>query len=259
LHGRRNRSGAEIALVIGNAAYTNIPTLKNPANDAEDFTASLKRLGFSVDLSTNSDRKKMRELIDDFMAKTRDADISLFYYSGHGVQYQGENYLVPINAEVAVASDVAEECVPIARVIGRMNETGASTNIIILDACRDNPFVSVTRGIERGLAVIGQKPPESIIVYATGDNMKAEDGAGRNGVFTSALLANIEKPGALNDILLDVKAQVRSSATGARQQPAVYENLTRKVFLSGEAVAAVPTPQAIPPAIENTPKVTTTS
>jgi opacity protein-like surface antigen len=245
-----------VALVIGNATYANIPSLKNPANDAADMRASLERLGFTVIGKSDADRRTMRDLIDEFFDKARGADTALFYYSGHGIQYEGENYLVPINAEVKIGADVPEECVPIARVTGRMDESGAATNIIVLDACRDNPFPSVTRGIERGLAVIAKKPSESIIVYATGENQKAEDGEGRNGIFTSALLANIERREAFEDILLAVKAQVRA-ATNDVQQPAVYENLTHKVFLAGAEVAsgqaAAAAAPALAPPVEPTP------
>jgi hypothetical protein len=239
--------GKRVALVIGNGAYTRIQSLKNPANDAADMAASLRRLGFSVLDRTDADRKTMRSLIDDFAIAIRGADIALFYYSGHGVQAEGENYLVPLNADVTIAADVPEECVPLSRVLARMVDSEAATSVVILDACRDNPFKAVTRGIERGLAVVGRKPAESIIVYATAENEKAEDGSGRNGVFTAALLANLERVEPLADLLLDVKAQVRD-ATADKQKPAVYENLTRKVYLSGSAASAAPLVPLSPPA-----------
>ncbi|MEI6702933.1 MAG: caspase family protein, partial [Deltaproteobacteria bacterium] len=190
-----------MALVIGNSAYRSVQALRNPANDAADMAAALSRMGFTVLSKTDLDRKAMRGLIDDFNKAIQGADIALFFYSGHGVQLDGENYLVPVNAEVAVASDVPDECVSLSRITGRMNEAGTKTNVIFLDACRDNPFKAVSRGIERGLAVMGQKPPESVIIYATAENEKAEDGSGRNGTFTAALLKNIESRESLTDIL----------------------------------------------------------
>jgi hypothetical protein len=234
--------GKKVALVIGNSTYQKIQSLKNSKNDAMDVSGALKRLGYDVLSGTDLDRKAMRLLVDDFNVAIRSADIALFYYSGHGVQVDGENYLVPVSAEVGVAGDVSEECLSLSRVTARMSEAGAKTNVIILDACRDNPFKAVTRGIERGLAVVGQKPPESIIVYATAENEKAEDGSGRNGVFTKALLANLERKESFTDVLLDVSAQVRES-TGNRQKPAVYQNLSRRVFLAG---MAAPAPAAAP-------------
>jgi hypothetical protein len=233
-HADAQATPKKIALVIGNAAYQNIPALRNAGNDARDMAASLERIGFLVLLGTDADRRIMRSLIDDFNTRIRGADIALFYYSGHGVQMDGENYLVPVSADVAVASDVPDECIPLSRIVGRMDEAGAGTNIIILDACRDNPFKAVTRGIERGLSVVTQKPPESIIVYATAENEKAEDGTGRNGTFTGALLANLERKEAFADILLDVKAEVRKESAD-RQKPAVFENLTHHVYLAGSA------------------------
>jgi formylglycine-generating enzyme len=232
-----------VALVIGNSSYLKIQSLNNPANDAVDMTAALKRLGFTVLTKTDADRKAMRTVIDDFNKAIQGAEVALFYYSGHGVQLDSENYLVPVGAEVSVAGDVQDECVSLSRITARMNEAGAATNIIILDACRDNPFKAVTRGIERGLAVIAQKPPESIIVYATAENEKAEDGGGRNGTFTSSLLEHIERPESFIDMLTDVKAQVRKE-TREKQQPAVYDSLSHRVYLAGSG--STPGPAVLP-------------
>jgi formylglycine-generating enzyme required for sulfatase activity len=236
-----------IALVIGNSAYAKIQALNNPVNDAADMTAALQRLGFTVLTKTDADRKTMRTVIDDFNEAIQGAEVALFYYSGHGVQLDNENYLVPVSAEVSVAGDVPDECVSLSRITARMNEAGAGTNIIILDACRDNPFKAVTRGIERGLAVIAQKPPESIIVYATAENEKAEDGGGRNGTFTSALLKNIERRESFIDILTDVNAQVRKE-TSEKQKPAMYASLSRRVYLAGSGSTPAPavTPEKKP-------------
>ena len=241
------KSGKKVALVIGNSAYRSVQALRNPANDAADMAAALSRMGFTVLSKTDLDRKAMRGLIDDFNKAIQGADIALFFYSGHGVQLDGENYLVPVNAEVAVASDVPDECVSLSRITGRMNEAGTKTNVIFLDACRDNPFKAVSRGIERGLAVMGQKPPESVIIYATAENEKAEDGSGRNGTFTAALLKNIESRESLTDILFKVKDQVRM-ATGGKQRPALYENMTHSLYLSGNKAATATASSAKPTA-----------
>jgi uncharacterized caspase-like protein len=229
----------KVALVIGNSAYRAVQPLQNPVNDATDIAAALQRMGFKVLVQTDLDRKAMRGLIDDFNKAIQGADVALFFYSGHGVQLDGENYLVPVSAEVAVKDDVPDECISLSRITGRMNEAGAKTNVIFLDACRDNPFKAVSRGIDRGLAVLGQKPPDSIIVYATAENEKAEDGGGRNGTFTAALLKNIERRESLTDILFDVNAQVRRE-TADKQKPALYENMTHPVFLAGGKAAAQP-------------------
>lgn len=244
-----------VALVIGNSSYLKIQALNNPVNDAMDMTAALKRLGFAVLTKTDADRKTMRTVIDDFNKAIQGADVALFYYSGHGVQLDNENYLVPVGAEVSVAGDVQDECVSLSRITARMNEAGAGTNIIILDACRDNPFKAVTRGIQRGLAVIAEKPPESIIVYATAENERAEDGGGRNGTFTSALLKNIERPESFTDILIDVKAQVRKE-TSEKQQPAVYDSLSHRVYLAGSGSTPAPAVTVAPASPALTPTIT---
>src|SRR5208283_2641376 len=114
--------GLRVALVIGNGSYAKIQSLNNPVNDAVDIAAALKRMGFTVLMTTDADRKNMRTRIDDFNKAIQGADVALFYYSGHGVQLDGENYLVPVNAEVEVAGDVADECVPLSRITARMIE-----------------------------------------------------------------------------------------------------------------------------------------
>jgi len=225
--------GARCALVIGNSKYATGP-LRNPANDATDMAAALKEIGFKVTLATDANKKTMFQLIDQFGSDIRGADLALFYYSGHGVQEAGENYLIPVGAEINAASDVELEGVQLQRLIARMNSGEAGTNVVILDACRNNPFPQASKGMERGLAVVGQKPPESVIVYATEAGETAEDGGGRNGVFTTALLKNIRRNEELTRILRDVNAEVRQ-VTGQKQKPAKYDNLTRDVYLTGLA------------------------
>jgi formylglycine-generating enzyme required for sulfatase activity len=227
-----------VALVIGNAAYAAGP-LKNPVNDASDLAQALRGIGFTVALGTDANKKAMYQLIEQFGMDIRGADIALFYYSGHGVQAGGENFLIPIGAEIGIASDVESEGVQLQRLIGRMDAGGANTNIVILDACRNNPFPEASRGMERGLAVVGVKPPESIIVYSTEAGETADDGGGRNGVFTASLLANIARSDDFASILLDVKAEVRKT-TDNRQRPASYENLTHKIYLNGTPAAPAP-------------------
>jgi hypothetical protein len=230
--------GKRVALIIGNAAYASGP-LANPVNDATDMAAALKSVGFEVLIGTNANRRAMYELIDQFGNDIYGADIALFFYSGHGVQVGGDNYLIPVAAEIKVASDIELEGVGLQRVIGRMIDGGAGTNAIILDACRNNPFPKASRGMERGLAVVGQKPPESIIVYATEAGETADDGTGRNGAFTAALLRNITRDEEITSILRDVNAEVRKE-TNQKQRPAKYDNLTHVVYLTGKGPAPAP-------------------
>ena len=228
-------TGKRVALIIGNSAYTTGPLL-NPVNDATDMAAALKSIGFKALLGRNVNKKAMYQLIEQFGNDIHGADIALFYYSGHGVQAGGENYLIPVGADITVATDIELEAVGLGRIIGRMNEGGAGTNAIILDACRNNPFPQASRGMDRGLAVVGQKPPESIIVYATEAGDTADDGTGRNGVFTSALLQHITRDEEFTGILRDVNAEVRKQ-TNQKQKPAKYDNLTHVVYLTGKAPA----------------------
>jgi hypothetical protein len=224
-------AGAKIALVIGNGAYQAAP-LRNPPNDAKDMAAALGRLGFSVTSVVDGDQKQMKRAIDDFGDRCRGASIALFYYSGHGVQVNGENWLIPVRSEIGEARDVEYEGVQLGRVLAAMESSGATTSVLILDACRNNPFPGSERAATRGLAVVGHKPPESVIVYSTEANETALDGEGRNGTFTAALLRNLERPGlSLNGILMAVNAEVRQT-TANRQRPARYDNLTREVYLA---------------------------
>ena len=161
-------SEARIALVIGNAAYLNVP-LKNPANDARDIAAALQKIGFTVTLLVDADLGAMNRAIRDFgnAIKRQDA-VALFYFSGHGVQYQGANYLIPARADIQSADELAYAAVNAEQVYAKMESSGARTNIIILDACRNNPFPGSERAMDRGLAVVsGVQPPRSLIVYST--------------------------------------------------------------------------------------------
>ncbi|MGA2641509.1 MAG: caspase family protein [Spirochaetia bacterium] len=230
---RAIQASKRIALVIGNAAYSTLYPLRTPVNDAADMAAALKSIGFEVVLGTNANMGAMDGLIDQFGNDINGADIALFYYSGYGVQVGDENYLLPVTAKITVAADLQSEAVGIARLFQRMRQGGAGTNAIILDASRDNPFRQTSRGLERGITILGGPPPETIIVYATEAGENAEDGMGRNSVFTSALLRNITRDEEFTRILRDVSAQVRTE-TNQRQKPTTFSNLTHAVHLTGK-------------------------
>src|SRR5262244_3228724 len=141
------------ALVIGNAAY-DFGSLRNPVNDATDITAALRQLGFDVTLQLNADLRGMHEAIDTFSHQLRQGGAGLFYFAGHGVQVGGENYLIPIRARISRQQDVQYEAVPVGRILGGMEDAENQLNIIILDACRDNPWARQWRSSQRGLAVM---------------------------------------------------------------------------------------------------------
>ncbi|MEI6875735.1 MAG: caspase family protein, partial [Spirochaetota bacterium] len=190
-----------MALVIGNGAYASSP-LKNPVNDATDLASALKDLGFAVTLLPNATRETMEKAIRDFGTSLRSGGTGLFYYAGHGVQVKGRNYLIPIGADIQEADEVSYRAVDADLVLAQMESAGNGTNIVILDACRNNPFPGADRAIgDRGLAIVGVQPSGSYIIYATQPNATAQDGSGRNGVFTKYLLANLKTPGLDVDLM----------------------------------------------------------
>jgi hypothetical protein len=210
---------SRIALVIGNGSYPNVP-LKNPVNDARDLASSLKGLGFEVSLVVDGDMAAMTKAVREFGNAIKRPDaVALFYYSGHGIQYKGANYLIPAKADIQDPDELAFAAVNAEQVYAKMESSGDKTNIVILDACRNNPFPGAERASERGLAIVASAPPQSLIVYATAPGKTAQDGAGRNGAFTSALLKHLAEPG------LDVELMIRKvredviSATGGAQVP----------------------------------------
>lgn len=183
-----------LALVIGNGNYTS-SILANPENDAKDISSALHNLGFDVLFYINLNQSQMKEAIDDFGEKLKGFDVGLFYYAGHGIQYSGRNYLVPVDAKLSFERQVDYDCIQVDRVMVFMEEAKTEVNIIILDACRNNPFEkSWARGLgEKGLALM-DAPKGTLIAYATGPNKTASDGSGRNGLYTSAILESIVNP-----------------------------------------------------------------
>jgi uncharacterized protein (TIGR02145 family) len=186
--------GKRIALVIGNGNYIG-STLANPENDARAMAEILKKLGFDVDEYENLTQVDMKKAIDDFGLKLKDYDVGLFFYAGHGIQAQGYNYLIPVDARIRSEVEVEYECVQADRVLAKMDGSGTDISIIILDACRNNPFErSWTRSSTgRGLAFMNA-PRGTLIAYATAPGSTASDGGGNNGLYTSAILESIQIP-----------------------------------------------------------------
>lgn len=182
----------KVALVIGNAEYRDAP-LRNPANDANDISKNLKKCGFKVLTYINADLRTMEDAIDQFYRELRDSDTALFYYAGHGIQVHGSNYLIPVGERITSKSDVKYMSVDVGRVMGKMADAQSGLNILILDACRDNPFKRSFRAYTRGLGEM-EAPKGSILIYATGPGTVAADGSGRNGLFTSYFLKNMMIP-----------------------------------------------------------------
>lgn len=235
----QSSGGTRYALVIGNAAYGEMGTLKNPINDARDMAASLGRLGFSVDLLTDAELSTMENAVvklSQRLSGNPDA-IGLFYYAGHGLQADGVNYLIPVRTSIPEAAFLKSKALSAQSVLDLMQNASNKLNLVFLDACRDYPS-SWSRGSTRGLAVVGNQPPGSVIVYATSAGSTAQDGNGRNGVFTGQLLKNIETEGLDLNTLLDRTALGVLSETNNRQNPAIYKQFFGTVVLKGSALAS---------------------
>jgi tol-pal system beta propeller repeat protein TolB len=230
-------SDKRVALVIGNAAYPGAGSLRNPANDARDFAAKLKRLGFDVTVRTDMRYKDMLRALTDFGDKVQPGIEALFFYAGHGMQVRGRNYLIPIDAEIRNESSVSSEAVDVDQLLDKL--APARLSLVILDACRNNPFERRFRGGGQGLAQINA-PTGTLIAYATAPGKVAADGEGRNGLYTSELLTAMDVPGVkIEDVFKRVRANV-VKRSGDAQTPWESSSLTGDFyFRSGEKVGSV--------------------
>jgi uncharacterized caspase-like protein len=228
-----------IALVIGNGAYKDSP-LKNPVNDATDISAVLVELDFKVIIRTDATLRQMEESLDSFWSELKAGGVGLFYYAGHGLQVQGRNYLVPVDANVVVEQDVKYRCMDAGLVLGRMEAAENELNLVFLDACRNNPFARSFRSGSRGLARM-DAPTGSLVAFSTAPGSVAADGRGRNGIFTAALLKRIKTPGvSVNDLLMTVRKDVVEN-TGKKQVPWESSSLMGRFYFA--SAVPVPTPE----------------
>jgi len=227
-----------VALVIGNGAYetATLSPLRNPANDAEDVTAALEVIGFDVMKFVDASREQMAQAVDEFGTALRDADVGLFYYAGHGVQVDGTNYLIPVDAELPDAGLAPYRTTAADEVLTYMEAANTEVNLFFLDACRDNPLPDTSRSAQRGLAPVRRRPSETMIVYATAAHATADDGQGRNSPFTEAFLKYVHEPGLHPyDLYMGVAREVHS-ATEGEQRPEQFGNITQPFALvPGEA------------------------
>jgi TPR repeat protein len=239
-----------VALVIGNGAYQSkqLPALENPPHDAEDIAKALRGFGFDVILKTNVNRRDMKDAIAEFGRKASNADAAMFYFAGHGLQIKSQNYLMPIDASVRSEADAADESVNVNYPLEEMENAKARVNMVILDACRDNPISGKFRSAGgRGLAPPNTTPKGTVIVYATDPGNTASDGDGRNGLFTGGLLSAFKsKDLSLDGVLTAASAHVEQQS-GGKQTPYVNGPQTTKknFYFSGTAPAA---PTAAPAA-----------
>ncbi len=225
-----------VALVIGNSDYLYNP-LKNPANDALDMAKELEKLNFDVTLKIDVSKKEMALAIKDFGKKIKNGGVALFYFAGHGVQIEGINYLIPVNASISNELDVEFEGIEARRVLAEMEVAGNKMNIIILDSCRNNPFESASRSGNFGLARM-DAPQGSMLVYSTSPGKTALDGGEeRNGIFTGALLLELrENPTSnLNELLIKVRNRVIDKTNG-EQIPWESSSLTGQFFFESKII-----------------------
>ncbi|UCD32626.1 MAG: caspase family protein, partial [Desulfobacterales bacterium] len=236
--------------VIGNGSYKSSP-LKNPTNDAHDMALVLKTLVFEVTHLENAEHRTMERAIRKFGKQLRNGGAGLFYFAGHGIQVKGRNYLIPVDAEIETESDVRFEAVDAGRVLGKMDDAGNALNIVILDACRDNPFSRSFRTSNQGLARM-DAPKGSLIAYATAPGSIAADGEGRNGIYTKYLLKYAKTPGlTVEQILKKVRVEVLKE-TNNKQVPWESSSLTGNFHFN--PVKSEMKPSTIKP--QKTPKIT---
>jgi uncharacterized protein (TIGR02145 family) len=230
-----------LAIVIGNSAYEHGGILKNPVNDAMAMKEALAQVGFTVLDYYNLSQGEMKKAIDDFGLRLRDYDVGLMFYAGHGIQVKGDNYLIPVDADIQSEIQVEYDCVRADRVLAHMNSARTKINLLILDACRNNPFErNWTRsGSGSGLAFMNA-PTGTLIAYATSPGSVAADGVGFHGLYTEAILENI----LISDIsILEMFQNVRNSVnerSNYQQIPWESTSLVGNFYFNQNRTLSVP-------------------
>ncbi|MBM3554798.1 MAG: hypothetical protein FJX47_04510 [Alphaproteobacteria bacterium] len=215
-----------VALVIGNDTYRALPSLHNAVKDARDLDNRLRTLGWETILKTNVGRRDMTRAIGEFGGRISGGAAGLVFFAGHGVEAGGQNFLVPVDAEIESDNDLESEAVRLGDVMGRLDSARNPVNVVILDACRDNPIGQRARSAERGLAVIPSTPTGLFVAYSAAPGQKAQDGApGANGIFTGELIKALAEPGLkIEDVFKRVSQRVLQRTSG-RQVPWIQASL----------------------------------
>jgi uncharacterized caspase-like protein len=231
-----------IALVIGNGRYEFSP-LRNPVTDANDMAQVLISFNFEVITRANLTQNEMKQAIRAFGERIRPGGIGLFYYAGHAVQVEGRNYLIPVGAKITTETEVEDEAVDVGLLLRQMQDAHNQLNIVILDACRTNPFARKFRSLNDGLASINA-PSGTLIAYATAPGSVASDGDGKNGLYTQELLKAMREPGLkIEDVFKRVRDRVQNVTRG-RQVPWESTSLVGDFYFSGPSTADVQTAKA---------------
>ncbi|MHB2166917.1 caspase family protein [Alsobacter sp. R-9] len=243
-----------VALLIGNSSYSSVPKLVNPSNDVAAMERLLKEAGFdTVMTAVDLDERGVRRALLNFEDASQGADVGLIFYSGHGIELNGQNYLVPVDARLMSDRVVDDEAIPLDRVLRSMDNV-KRLKLVILDACRDNPFLQsmartgASRSVGRGLARIEPQGPDTLIAYAAKAGTVAEDGDGRNSPFTSALLRHLATPGLDVRLAFGLVRDDVMAATRNRQEPFVYGSLGGALLSVRKADAPSPAPASAAPA-----------
>lgn len=246
---------ARVALVIGNGAYEKAPELPNPTRDAADIGRALERLDFKVIQVKNATAQEMRKAVVEFGRSAEISDIAVVFYAGHGMEVGGENWLIPISAELRSDTDIESEAISL-RSVSLQVSKARKLGLVILDACRNNPFAAKmkrsmsTRAVARGLAPT--EPSDNVLIaYAARDGTTASDGDGRNSPFTASLLRHIETPGLEISFLFRRVRDDVMAATRREQQPFVYGSLSKEEIYLRTPPANAPGPEAPAPAPAN--------
>jgi hypothetical protein len=239
------------ALVVGNANYANAP-LVNSANDATAVAKVLEKAGFKVDLRLDATQKQMQDAVSAFGDRLKAGGTGLFYFAGHGVQIKGRNFLMPVGSDIKREDEVPYKAVDVQQVLDKMETAKNRINVVILDACRDNPFARASRSGGGGLSQL-DAPIGSLVAFATAPGSVASDGKGTNGLYTQHLLANIERPGmSIEEVFKRVRLGVRLDSNGG-QVPWESTSLEGDFVFFAPTVSAKsgPTVLPAPPGIEH--------
>ena len=228
---------ARVALVIGNGAYGNAEPLKNPVNDARAMALALGAAGFEVILRENATRRAFVEALHEFAGKVTPGGVGLFYYAGHGLQVRGVNYLLPVDVVLANEYDLKYESIDVNDILDRLEESRARLSLVVLDACRNNPFARRFRSTARGLAQT-DAPRGTVIAYATAPGEAAADGDGENGVYTAELLKAMAVPGLTLEEVFKRTIDGVAAATAGKQTPWVTSSFRGEFYF--HPVAAAP-------------------
>lgn len=246
LFGLGSAHAQRVALLIGNANYQSAP-LRNPPADVREMEAALRAVGFRVQTVLNANQNQMKRAVRDFGSLAQGADIAFFYYSGHGTQANGENYLIPVQAAIDKEADYDVEAVLANAILRQITTARPKAAIVVLDACRDNPFSVTTKGVSKGLLRM-DAPTATMIAFATAPNTTVSD----EGHYARALAAQIKTPGLeLFDVFRNTTVEVRR-LSGGKQDPRVSEvSITERIYLAGDPRPGTAPGQPPSPAIES--------